>query len=369
MVEKRKKILAVCVPIPGHLNMMCSIMNELVNKKNFHVIMHMPEKYKNLVEKTGAEYREFKAKIPPIEITEKMDLLDSLDLMLTGTQMALPELIDFCNKEKPDIIMSSIGSSDGRYLINHLTQRAKKKKLDYQLPKTVILCPSFAIVDGVYPATKEEKKIIFQGEKNFQILKKYVRLCLKQREINKTFGLSYSSNLKKLFKSFSSEDHLYLCGVLHELQPRADNMIHKFKFIGSCISDEIRNFEVNDEKLKWILNEFEPKNPIRLSDINNQNNLPNKKLIYASLGSIANDRIEIYEKIIEAFNSLGKDEKTDNELVVSVGNSAYEKFKLKIERENYKIPNNVLLLPYVPQIEILKRASLYILHCGMNRLR
>ena len=61
MVEKRKKILAVCVPIPGHLNMMCSIMNELVNKKNFHVIMHMPEKYKNLVEKTGAEYREFKA--------------------------------------------------------------------------------------------------------------------------------------------------------------------------------------------------------------------------------------------------------------------------------------------------------------------
>jgi UDP:flavonoid glycosyltransferase YjiC (YdhE family) len=369
MLQNRKKILAVCLPIPGHLNMMCSLINELVNKKKFHVIMYMPEKYKNLVEKSGSEYREFKAKIPMIEMTEKMDLLDLFELMLTSTQLVLPELIDFCNEEKPDIIMSSIGCSDGRYLINHLTQQAKKKKLNYKLPKAVILCPSFAFLDGVYPATKE-KKLLFQGDTNFKVIKKYLRLCLEQRKINKKFDLSLSSNLKKNFNAISSEDHLYLCGVLHELQPKADNMIHKYKFIGSCITDEVRNFNVSNEKLKLILNHFEPKNPINLSDINNQTNSSKKKLIYASLGTVANDRIEIYEKIINAFNSFVENnviKNDDIELVVSVGNSAYDKFQHKIENENYNLPDNVLLLPYVPQIEILKRASLYILHCGMNR--
>jgi hypothetical protein len=74
----------------------------------------------------------------------------------------------------------------------------------------------------------------------------------------------------------SSEDHLYLCGVLHELQSKADNMIHRYKFIGSCIADEVRNFNDTNEKLKSILNHFEPKNPINLSDINNQTNSSKK---------------------------------------------------------------------------------------------
>jgi hypothetical protein len=265
------------------------------------------------------------------------------------------------------MIMSSIGSSDGRYLINHLIQQAKKNKLKYKMPKTVILCPSFAILDGVYPATKQEKKLLFQVDVNFKFIKKYLRLCLKQKEFNKKFDLSFPSNIKSLFKAMSEEDHLYMCGVLHELQPRADNMIHKYKFIGSCISEEVRNFNVTNEKLRSILDEFEPKNPISLSNINSQTNLSNKLLIYASLGTIANDRIEIYEKIINAITLLSETDANNIELVISVGDSAYDKFQYKIEKENFKLPNNVTLLSYVPQIEILKRASLYILHCGMNR--
>ena len=52
--------------------------------------------------------------------------------------------------------------------------------------------------------------------------------------------------------------------------------------------------------------------------------------------------------------------------MISVGNVVYEQFQDKINNENYKIPDNVLILSSVPQIEILKRASLFITHAGMN---
>jgi UDP:flavonoid glycosyltransferase YjiC (YdhE family) len=37
-----------------------------------------------------------------------------------------------------------------------------------------------------------------------------------------------------------------------------------------------------------------------------------------------------------------------------------------MERCEYSLPDNVVMLPTAPQIQILQRASLFITHCGMN---
>ena len=49
------------------------------------------------------------------------------------------------------------------------------------------------------------------------------------------------------------------------------------------------------------------------------------------------------------------------EIVFSVG-QFYDSFQDLIQNNDYKLPNNVYLFKFVPQLEILKRASLFITH-------
>jgi MGT family glycosyltransferase len=82
--------------------------------------------------------------------------------------------------------------------------------------------------------------------------------------------------------------------------------------------------------------------------------LTDKPLIYASLGTLVNGLHDVYEHILEAVEALG-----DVQLVLSIGKN--------INRENLgPIPSNTIVLRSAPQIQLLKRAALCITHAGVN---
>lgn len=79
----------------------------------------------------------------------------------------------------------------------------------------------------------------------------------------------------------------------------------------------------------------------------------NKKIIYISLGTIYNSSLEFYENCFKAFKDM------DVEVVMSIGK--------KIDINTFKdIPSNFIVRNYVPQLEILKYADIFITHGGMN---
>lgn len=85
--------------------------------------------------------------------------------------------------------------------------------------------------------------------------------------------------------------------------------------------------------------------------------VPNKTgarpLVYISLGTVINDRPDFYKKCVEAL----RDQELD--VVISCGNA--------IDRETLgDLPDNVQVYPYVDQLEVLSRASVFLTHCGMN---
>jgi zeaxanthin glucosyltransferase len=86
-----------------------------------------------------------------------------------------------------------------------------------------------------------------------------------------------------------------------------------------------------------------------------------KKIAYCSLGTLpdvyVNDIIKFYEKIIKVFDSFKQ-----IILVLAVGNCWQE-------IEGMSIPENVRILKNVPQLEVLKRASLMINHGGINSVK
>ena len=81
--------------------------------------------------------------------------------------------------------------------------------------------------------------------------------------------------------------------------------------------------------------------------------LTGKPLIYASMGTLQNRLIWVFQTIASAC------EKLDAQLVISLGGSA--------KPESLpELPGNPLVVEYAPQLELLEKATLMITHAGMN---
>ena len=78
-----------------------------------------------------------------------------------------------------------------------------------------------------------------------------------------------------------------------------------------------------------------------------------RPLVYVSLGTVINNHPEFYQNCIEAFKDA------DADLLISCG-KAFDRMQLG------ELPEGVRVEPYVDQMEVLSRASLFITHCGMN---
>lgn len=81
--------------------------------------------------------------------------------------------------------------------------------------------------------------------------------------------------------------------------------------------------------------------------------LNGKRLIYASFGTTQNRIRHLHDAVAAAAEGL------DAQVVLSLGGAETMDF-------SRKLPENVLVAPSVPQLEILERADLMITHAGMN---
>jgi UDP:flavonoid glycosyltransferase YjiC (YdhE family) len=356
-MEAKKKVLFLIPPTSGHINPLICIANELL-KRNLHVVFFGNEKHRVSIEKSGVEYRAYSNFDMESMIIDSNDTpLNFFKLLLDTSSNLLPELIKFCEEEQPDMIIYDQVSLHARYLINYLEIQQSKNKLNFKMPKHIFIFASFATIGDLYP-NKDELKIMIGGF-SFKMIVDFIKLNIKQSKLNRKHGINFPFDLPKITGPGSD---INLCCVFHELQPRADNMIDQIKFVGCCIVEDVRNIEVKNEKLNSILNEFEIINPSYLNSLNKKHE---KKLIYASLGTLFNNKVNLNEKIIDAFKILSQ-KNNKLEFLISVGKDNYELFKNKINNKLLSIPDNILILSSVPQIEILKRASLFITHAGMN---
>ena len=129
-------------------------------------------------------------------------------------------------------------------------------------------------------------------------------------------------------------------------------------------------FETTDEKLREYISLFEPVNPLKSLDLKPNSDM---KLVYASMGTVFNVNLFIFDHIIEAIQTFNLETDSSSvkaeqlRVIISTGDSeVYQKFMRKAKNEGWKMPENIVFQPFVPQIEILKRASLFITHAGMN---
>lgn len=139
----------------------------------------------------------------------------------------------------------------------------------------------------------------------------------------------YGVNVPNILDMHKMKSDLNLVYTSRYFQINSEGFDDSYKFIGPSISDRQEILEpelISKEK---------------------------SKIIYISLGTIFNKSVEFYESCFEAFRGM------DAKIIMSVG--------MNIDIDSFKdIPDNFIIRNYVPQLEILKHADLFITHGGMN---
>lgn len=139
------------------------------------------------------------------------------------------------------------------------------------------------------------------------------------KDIAKNIALKTDNWLDEIIENPPKLNIVY---TFKEYQPYANEFNDSFKFIGPSIYE--RNKVFNFDKTRPI--------------------------IYISLGSLVKGSKSFYKKCIHSF----KDEDVDIIIVT--------------KKKFINLPNNVHVYEYVPQVEVLKLADVFITHGGMNSI-
>ena len=352
-------ILVFTMPAMGHINPLNCILSKLSKQGNFKIIVYATDEVRSVFEKTGVEYRSY-ANFPLRELmiranTGKFSFGDMLNLMLGCAISNLDAFIGLVEKDEPDLIIYDELALYAKLLMEVL----KKRQRDgISIPAAIMFRPHFASQNDIYP-NKTEAALFKQTFKLTDMLALIVPL-VKTVYINLKYGL-WNFNIFGMI--FNYKENVMINTIAPAIQPRSHLFNKADHFVGACIDENVRN-EVLDQKLQSFLDLFAPINPISAEEREENNRMNKLRLVFVSFGTVMNSQMNAYVKIIDAARQIhGSD---NYRFVIATGGSVKSQLDDQISKGQLSLPHNVVLAAYAPQLEILKRASLFISHCGMN---
>jgi MGT family glycosyltransferase len=302
-------------PTHGQLHPSLAIAQELVSRGE-EVVYFNFEKFRTLIEATGAGFRAYDAEIFRLKKDAQRSAADdnrrlamiSIGLLLASEQV-VPSLLKAVESEKPDCLVYSDTFLWGRIIADRLELPAATLRPTYasddnfreQVTKGTGLDSSF------YKSLSERLKPVFN-------------------RISYQYRLSYSD----VFALFRGNENLKIVFLTRTFQPDGASFDDRYLFVGpSFHPDRDKSLGFPAEKLDF------------------------ESCLYISLGTMYTDKTGFYRLFIEAFANQ------DIPVVMSLGNQLDRKLLPPI-------PGHFIAEPYVPQLEILPRADLFISHGGMN---
>ncbi|MEH1785114.1 MAG: macrolide family glycosyltransferase [Nostoc sp.] len=301
------RVIFMNVSAAGHVIPTFGLVTELM-KRGEEVIYYEVPHFQQEIESFGAAFRCYPQlnpeTAPPSE--NEMSLVPSLTWC---TREMLPALLESVRAEKPDYIIHDSLCLWGRLVAQLLNVPAVNSIATAAFtPESFYECPWLR---KKLPRLLKEAAV---GMKHYR---------QHQRELRATYGVPPI----KFVDTFTNIEPFNICYLPIELQPYSDKFDERFHFVGPCNPARAVEYDFPMEKLH------------------------SSKLILISFGNIHNPGLGFYQKCIEAFAN------TDAQ-VVMVLSPALDITLLG------DIPENFIIRPMgtVPQLQILERASLFIMH-------
>ena len=303
----------------GHVNPTIGIVRELINRGE-DVTYIAGEEFRDKIEKTGAKFIGHKNLFDLSSLITSSLNLETNEKLLNALN-TFKEIIEeiFKLDEKFDYIIYDssfiLGEEVGRVLNIPTISSSSIFAINEKIIKSLLDLPisqEFKLkMEGAKPKIKE----ILSSHN-------YVDFV---NELQEKYNIKFPSMVDRSEK----KGMLNIVYTSKYFQPYSESFDESYKFIGSSVIDRKESIDFD------LLNDED------------------KKVIYISLGTIFNNSIEFYECCFKAFCNMNV------KVIMSVGR--------KIDISIFKnIPSNFIVRNYVPQLEVLKYADVFITHGGMN---
>lgn len=304
------KFVFFAIPAYGHFNAMLGIIQELV-KRGHNVTVCNTREFEDKIIKAGAGFYPPPTSYQPKDFRNLTSGANIVEMSLDATELILPTAFEIISKEKPDCIVHDALSLWGKIV-------AAKTGIS-----SVSFVPSVAINLRVLLGAMRYTYKDFLGA--FGQLGRLKGLLERYRSLYQRMGLTPPF----VFDIFSNTEKLNIVFTSAYIQVNRDSFDTSYKFVGPIIYQR-DSVTIPAEVLGT-----------------------KKPLIYIALGTVYNDRAEVYKQFIDAFGNK------QYQLIVGIG-----KYINRTDLGN--IPDNVYIQEYIPQLEVLKKADVFISHGGMN---
>jgi MGT family glycosyltransferase len=299
-------ILFVNANLHGHINPTLGLVKELTKKGN-QVSYFCHEAFSEQVARMGAKWIGFSNKLVLFLIeyqpTDRHPFYMLMEYMLLYDEAVLPELLDIVKEDQYDVIICDSYFGGACFLEQIVNIPVVCSHSSFAMSKAPV--PERMLVPGFHP----------QLDHCYQILN---RICK-----------GYNIEEPSLERVFTSKGELNIVYTTRDFN--GDDGVHEpdYLFVGPSID---RLQAADDLDLSVI---------------------GDRKLIYISLGSVNTAFLDFYKTCILAFCN------TDYYVCMSIGK------KCEVSQLG-ELPQNFLVKSFLPQLEILQQADVFITHAGFN---
>jgi UDP:flavonoid glycosyltransferase YjiC (YdhE family) len=391
-MPQSSKIFIVTYPTIGSINVLLPLIHTLITNKGVQVVVYALDSFQKEIEKTGAVCRVYfgltaKDMKPKVQLTENRlapicNIFDNLNKLLEFDSIRLAKEID---ADKPDLIFYDTMASYCKLVIDFINNNfqnanALRKSNSKQFiptsyaPPCIVFTTSFGFKKVFYPYDADV--CLTDNLNSLEIIRLYfkkMKSTRKTKQICKLLNLNYENIIINAFQT--DPQIINLIFKLPELQPRHSQIsfFHEnIKFVGFSIDERMHlngfTRKKNQEHVQACVNRYPVINPLENVESLDPNG---PRLFYVSLGTALNENIALYLRIIKAFEAysveLKKNKIVNNfEVIVSMGDRSRKGFEILKNSGELTISDNILITTSAPQIEILKRCSLFLTQCGMS---
>ncbi|MBV7329457.1 glycosyl transferase family 1 [Chloroflexi bacterium TSY] len=308
-------------PAHGHINPTLPVVAELV-RRGEKVVYYATDLFRAKVEATGAEYRSF----GPQELFERQlaygGIFGGMAGLIEATEEILPNLLAELRDDLPDYLLLEAHSVPGNLV---------QKILD--LP-AMTLCAMFAFNERLISPPALNRFMYAQAPAPVVLdgllgLNHYTEVA---QRISQRYGILCPNIIEYL----SNPQPLNIVFTSQYFQIGGDQAFDDtYKFVGPSVTPNIETNQVHqDDNFPWDA-------------------LTGQPLIYISMGTMYNADADFYHACFDAFAD------SPYQVVLSVGHRLGE-------TALRQPPANFIVRQFVPQLEILQQAALFVTHGGMN---
>lgn len=299
-------ILFINANLHGHINPTLGLVKKLTERGN-QVSYFCSEPFSDKVTKMGAKWIGFSNKLDlflkEYRPTERHPFFMLMEYILLYDEVVLPEILDIAKEDLYDMIICDSIFGGACFL--------------KQITKIPVVCShsSFAMSQAPVPKHMLVAGFHPQLDHCYQILKRICeRYKIEEPSLEKVFTSKGDLNIVYTTRDFNGDDGIHEPDYLFA-GPSKDRQQEAYEMNYSVIGD--------------------------------------RKLIYISLGSLNTNFVDFYKTCITALND------NDYYVCMSIGK------KCEVSQLG-EIPPNFFVKSFLPQLEILKRADVFITHSGFN---